>query len=145
MTGASLGSRLHVDRFEDDYADRSLQEVHDLPPILDVVVRRSVRLERLRAPVALEQMERSTRLAFFVEVVALAPRFRPRPLDHPCEQRAEVARSPVTRTERSEDGHRALGHGHLSTVLAILDAERSQPAPKPRVVYPPFARVERSW
>ncbi len=145
MTGASLSSRLHVQRIEDDHADRLLQEIFDLPPILDVVVRRSVRLERLLAPVSLEQMERATGVALLVQVVPLAPRFRSRPLDHPREQRAEVRSSPFTGTERSEDGHRTLGHAHLTTARAILDAERWQPAPMARVVYPPFLGAERRW
>ena len=120
MTGASFSSLLHVDRIQDDHAYRLIQEIHDLPPIFDVMVRRPVRLERLLAPVSLEQMERATSVAFLVEVVPLAPRFRSRPLDHPCEQRAEVARSPLARTERSEDGHRAVGHVHLHGVTRLL-------------------------
>ena len=144
MTGA-VSSRLHVDRIQDDHADRLLQEIFHLPPVLDVVVRRAVRLERLLAPVALEQMERATGVAFLVEVVPLASRFRSRPLDHPCQQRAEVGRSPLAGTERSEDGHRTLGHAHLTTTRAILDAGRWQPATDARVVYPPFVHAERRW
>ncbi len=143
MTGTSFRSHLHVDRIQDDHAYRLIQEIHDLPPILDVMVRRPVRLERLLAPVSLEQMERATSFAFLVEVVPLAPRFRSRPLDHPCEQRAEVARSPLARTERSEDGHRDVGHVHLTSGSSDpgrgVDGTRSE-----RGVYPP-TRAERSW
>lgn len=144
MTGTPVSSRLHVDRIQDDHADRLVQEVFDLPPILDVVVRRPVCVERILAPVSLEQMERATGVAFLVEVVPLAPRFRSRPLDHPREQRAEVARSPLAGTERSEDGYRAVGHVHLTSGSSDpgrgVDGTRSE-----RGVYRPAARAERRW
>ena len=143
MTGASLSSRLHVDRIQDDHADRLLQEIYDLPPILDEVVRRSVRLERLLAPVSLEQMERATGVALLVEVVPLTARFRSRPLDHPREQRAEIGSSPLARTERSEDGHRTLGHAHLTTARATVDTERHALIPDMTSVYPSLLHAER--
>jgi hypothetical protein len=144
MTDVCLSSRPLVDRLEHDHPDRLLQEVRDLPAVLDVVVRRSVRLEGSLVPVALEEMERSTGVPFLVEVVSLAPRLRPRPFDHPRQQRAKIRCSPFSGTERSEDGHRAVGHAHLTT-------GSSDPAPgavaarseRAGAVYRASARVER--
>jgi hypothetical protein len=144
MRGASLNSRLHVERIQNDHADRFLQEVRDLPPILDVVVRRSMRLERLLVPVPLEQVERATRVDLLVEVVPLTPRFRSRPLDHPREQRAEVRCSPFARTERSEDGHRTVGHAHLTMGWSDPGPGATEARPE-RAVYRPSVHVERRW
>ena len=144
MTGARLSSRPHVDRIEDDHADRFFQEVRDLPPILDEVVRRSMRLERFLAPVPLEQMKCATRVDLLVEVVPLAPRFRSRPLDHPREERAKVRCSPFARMERSENGHRTVGHGHLTMGSSDPGPGAMEARPE-RAVYRPWVHVERRW
>ncbi len=144
MRDALHPSGLNVDRIQDDHADRLLQEVFDLAPVVDVVIRRSVCFERLLAPVSLEQMQRATRVALLVEVVPLAPRFGPRPLDHPREQRAEVARSPVPRMERSEDGNRVIGHAHLATARTIVGTGAPPDRFPTGAVYRPAGRAEGS-
>ena len=106
-------SGARVDRIEDDHADGLLQEVGDLPAVLDVVLRGPVRLQSPRASIALEQVERTAGIALLVEVVALAAGLGPRALHHPRQQGAEGVLVPGARSEGREDGHWVLGHAHL--------------------------------
>jgi hypothetical protein len=109
----TLGSADRVGRIEDDDADRFAEQVGHLPSVLDVVVGRAMRFERVLVPVALEQMEGAARVALLVEVVPLAAGLGPRSLHHPPEERTELRLPSGMRMERCEHGDGG-GHGEVA-------------------------------
>jgi hypothetical protein len=141
LTRASFGSGVGIDRIEDDHADRLVEEIRDLTPILDVMVRGTVSGERLLARVALEQMESATDLRLLIEVVALATGLGSRPFDHPGQQGTKRILASLAGSEGREDGHRIVGHTSLAKTRTFDGSAASLDRSGRSAVYPPTASL----